>query len=145
MKHLNGPIRTSSDRHSSSRKSRLARAVQAGVPRVSLVENLENRVMLSFTPIAQPNAAYTSSTHLIAISAADGTTTTSETDGVETVTSGTTLTRDGPHDVGTWNSPPNAETATPRVDFNAAATAVTLTLAHPQANLGWKSNPMPAA
>src|SRR5260370_31104825 len=51
------------------------------------LERLEERTLLSFTPIAQPTAAYVAATtNMSASIPADGTTLTTLTDGTETVT-----------------------------------------------------------
>ena len=88
------------------------------------LEKLEDRTLLSFTPIAQPGdnlpngTVYTAgTTNLASDIPADGTTTTSLTDGIETVSFSQTMTAATVPGGGfsNWGSPPNTETNTPRV------------------------------
>jgi hypothetical protein len=85
-----------------------------------------------FNPIAQPNAAYTSSTTLIDISGIpDGTTgITSVTDGIQTVSFDQSLEKgtSGSSGWATWNSPPAVETNTPPVLFRLSTNSLTLSL-----------------
>ena len=116
-----------------SRKTALTRPFEG-----ARLERLEERVLMTFTPIALPNAAYTSATHLIAITPPDGTVISSVSDGIETVSFSPTLTTATVPSGGwnNWNSPPDAETSTPRVAFNATATTETFTLSTPAATFG---------
>ncbi len=116
-----------------SRKTGLTRPFEG-----ANLERLEERVLMTFTPIAQPNAAYTSATTLIPITPPDGTVISSVSDGIETVSFSPTLTTATVPAGGwnNWNSPPNAETSTPRVVFNATATTETFTLSTPAATFG---------
>jgi uncharacterized repeat protein (TIGR01451 family) len=102
------------------------------------VEALESRTLLSFTQIPQPNAAYTSGTTLIPITIADGATTTSLSDGTETVSLNQTMTAATVPAGGfnNWGSPPNTESSTPRVLFNDAVDTVTLSLSKPANEFG---------
>jgi len=70
----------------------------------------------SFVIIAQPNAAYTSSTTLIPITGNDFDTTTSLSDANLTVTFSTLMEKFSvPTTWTSWSSPPDAETSTPNV------------------------------
>lgn len=98
-----------------------------------------------FTQISTPDAAYTSSTTLIPITAANGTTgVNSVTDGSQTITLSTGLTAGqvGVSGWGTWNSPPNAETATPKVLLrNSTLASLELTLSTPTTTFGFELEP----
>src|SRR6516225_11019966 len=82
-----------------------------------IIERLEERTLLSFTPIAQPDAAYTGgTTNLASHIPADGTALTSLSDGTETITFSSTVTAATvPSTFTTWGSPPATESSTPRV------------------------------
>src|SRR5262245_35013938 len=77
------------------------------------LEALEPRTLLSFTPISLPDSTYTGSTTKIEITTPDGSTTTSITDGTETVTFSQTMTA---ATIGNgwsnWGDPPNTESST---------------------------------
>jgi hypothetical protein len=97
-----------------------------------------------FTPINTPDASYTSATTLIPITAANGTTMTSLTGGSTTITFSTALTaaQVGVSGWSTWNSPPNAETATPRVAARyTTLTTFTIDLSTPQTTFGFEAEP----
>jgi len=98
-----------------------------------------------FTQISLPDAAYTSSTALIPITAANGTTgVNSVTDGSQTITLSTGLqaAQAGVSGWATWNSPPNAETATPKVLARYTTLAsLTLTLSTPATTFGFELEP----
>jgi hypothetical protein len=103
----------------------------------SRLEVLEERTLLSFTPIAQPGdtlpngLVYTAgTTNLASDIPANGNTTTSLTDGTETVSFSQTMTAATPPSGGwsNWGSPPNTESNTPRVLFNSSIDSVTLSL-----------------
>lgn len=93
-----------------------------------------------FTPIAQPNAAYTSSTTLIDISGIpDGTTgILSVTDGTQTVSFDQTVEKETAGGAGwaTWGSPPNTESSTPPVLIRSTTNSLTLNLAVPSTTFG---------
>jgi hypothetical protein len=99
-------------------------------------------------PINDPNAAYQAATNKISITAADGTSATSVTDGFQTVTASSTLTAGtvvpNMQSLGifpTWGSPPQTESATPRaLDGNGAAT-ITFTLSQPMHTFGLEAQP----
>lgn len=73
------------------------------------------QVRADFIPIAQPDAAYLAATTLIPITVADDEIVTSLSDGFQTITIDPTLAKTVPTTWLEWGSPPNAETATPRV------------------------------
>ena len=109
------------------------------------LEKLEDRTLLSFTPIAPPadtlpngNVYTAGTTNLASGIPANGTTTTSLTDGIETVNFSQTMTAATVPGGGwsNWGSPPNTESNTPRVLFNAAIDTVTLSLSTPAATFG---------
>jgi uncharacterized repeat protein (TIGR01451 family) len=109
-----------------------------------LLETLEDRTLLSFTQIPQPDSAYTGGTTNLAGSIpADHTTLTSLSDGTETITFSETMTAGTvPTTWATWNSPPNTESATPRVLSGDAGTSpVSLTLSIPANEFGFEMEP----
>jgi hypothetical protein len=74
------------------------------------------QVRADFIPIAQPDAAYLAATTLIPITDDDGVPVTSLTDGFQTITiDSTPIAATVPTTWDTWSSPPDSETATPRV------------------------------
>ena len=84
--------------------------------------------------IANPDATYIASTTLIPITGTDYTEVTSISDGIATVTfSDVRLMVTVPLYWGSWSSPPNAESSTPRVLFsiNPLATSLTFTFNEP--------------
>ena len=98
-----------------------------------------------FTQIPSPDGAYTGSTTLIPITSANGTTgITSVTAGSQTITLSTGLqaAQVGVSGWSTWNSPPNAETHTPKV-LAAYSTlpSLTLTLSTPTTKFGFELEP----
>jgi len=106
------------------------------------MEVLEDRRLLAFSVINQPTAAYESSTTNIPIAVSDGTNVNSLADAKETVSFDTTMTAATvPTTWGTWGSPPNTETATPRVLFNSSANTITLTLSAPTTQFGVEMEP----
>ena len=111
----------------------------------SRLEALEERTLLSFTPILQPGGTlpsgivYTAgTTNLESDIPANGTTTTALTDGTETVGFSQTMTAATVPASGwsNWGSPPNTESNTPRVLFNASTDSVTLSLSKAAAAFG---------
>ena len=100
--------------------------------------------MAQFTQISSPTALYTSQTTVITFANPDLSTVTSITGGGQTVTfSGSTVTaRTVPSGGwGTWASPPNTESATPRVLAAVNATTLTLTLSAPASTFGFEVEP----
>lgn len=97
-----------------------------------------------FTPISTPDAAYTSGTVAIPITAVNGTSLTSVTDGTMTMTLSTAMTA---HTVpgggwSTWNTPPATESATPRVlGVYTPLTTQTITLSQPTTTFGVEIEP----
>src|SRR5262249_47435859 len=89
------------------------------------LERLEERTLLSFTPISQPTGAYTgATTNMGAQIPADGSTTGALNDGTETVTFSQTMTAATVPAGGynNWGSPPNTEAnAGTRVLFETAS------------------------
>jgi hypothetical protein len=97
-----------------------------------------------FSAISTPASAYTGATTPISISAADGTALTSLTNGIETITFSTSFyARTVPSAYwGTWGSPPNTESSTPRVLANTGPiTSVTLALSLPASTFGFEIEP----
>jgi hypothetical protein len=99
----------------------------------------------AFVQIPQPNAAYTSSTTLLPITAPDFTNLNTLSDANLTVTFSATMeTFTVPTTWGTWNTPPAVETSTPRVlspfDF-ANVTSVTLSFSSPLSTFGLEAQP----
>jgi hypothetical protein len=96
-----------------------------------------------FTTFATPTPAYTGSTTVIPIPGANLSTTTSLTDGTETLTFSSTVdVRTVPSGGwATWNSPPAVESATPRVIAAVSATTLTITLSSPRTTFGIEIEP----
>jgi hypothetical protein len=98
----------------------------------------------TFTPISTPGGTYTSSTAVMPITPANNTIMNSITDGTQTITFSTPLTV---HTVpgggwATWGSPPNTESATPKVlGTYTSITTATLTLAVPSSTFGFEIEP----
>jgi hypothetical protein len=91
----------------------------------------------AFTPIAQPDAAYTSSTTLIPITIADFATTTSLADAFLTVTFDHTLTAATvPTSFNNWGSPPNTESNSPRIIGEMTGGELALTFSRPVGTFG---------
>lgn len=101
--------------------------------------------LAQFTPISTPDAAYTGSTTLLPITAANGTTNVSSlTDGTMTLTLATPLQAAQATVSGwsTWNSPPNAETAAPKVLARySTLDSQTITLSPPSSAFGMEIEP----
>ena len=120
----------------------MKRYVLAGICWLSLWVALP--ALAQFVPISAPNLAYTSGTTQIAIAAADGTSVSSVSDGVQTLTLSTNL---DVHTVpgggwNTWGSPPDTEGATPRVlGIYTALTTETITLSAPKTTFGIELEP----
>jgi hypothetical protein len=94
-----------------------------------------------FTPIAQPDAAYTSSTTLIDISGIpDGTTgITSVTQGPQTLNFDQSLTKASvPIGWATWGSPPNTESNTPPVLFQTTSNTLQILMSLPTTTFGFE-------
>lgn len=112
---------------------------------MSLLGLAATSAFAQFTQISSPDAPYTSSTTLIPITAANGMAgVTSVTAGSQTITLSTGLSAAQVGVVGwaTWNSPPNAETATPKVLARYTTLAsLTLTLSTPATTFGFELEP----
>src|SRR5271157_3570941 len=118
----------------------------------SRLEVLEERTLLSFTPIAQPvdtlpnGTVYTAGTSLIAITTADGLNLTpdSVTDGTETVSFNqpmTAATSPASSWFAVWGTPPAVESANTKLAFETASNSLTLTLSKPASVLGVEMAP----
>lgn len=96
-----------------------------------------------FITFATPTPAYTSGTTVMSIPGADFSTTSTLTDGTETLTFSSAVSARTVPGGGwaTWNSPPAVESHTPRVLFANAATTLTITLSPPQAVFGFELEP----
>ncbi len=107
------------------------------------MESLEERTLLSFTIIPQPTAAYeAATTNMSGSIPADLTTTTTLSDGVETVTFDQTVTAATvPGTFNNWGSPPNTESATPRIVGSMAGNSLTLTLSRATDEFGLEMEP----
>jgi hypothetical protein len=107
------------------------------------LERLEERNLLSFTPIPQPVAAYTGATTNLAPSIpANGTSLTSLADATETINfSSSVIAGTVPTTFATWNSPPAVESSTPRVLIDGGATSLTLNLSHAARTFGFEAEP----
>jgi parallel beta-helix repeat protein len=109
------------------------------------LERLEERTLLSFTPIAQPVAGYTAgTTNLTGAFPTPGSTTSSITDGTEILNFSSPLTAEqvpfGPFSP-TWGVPPNVESATPRILTDLGGTGLTITLSRPASTFGFELSP----
>ncbi len=105
------------------------------------LESLEERTLLSFTPIPQPTAAYVNTTtNMSASIPGNGTSINNLADGTQTVHfSHAVIAQTVPIGWSTWNSPPATESATPRVLTDIGATTLTLTLAEPAIIFGFEA------
>jgi hypothetical protein len=102
----------------------------------SVVERLEERTLLSFTVIPQPNAAYLAATTGIPIPTPDFTPVSSITDGTETVSISPTM-QTFQTLPGGWNLPPATQSAFPNTLFNTTPGGpITLTLSKPASEFG---------
>jgi uncharacterized repeat protein (TIGR01451 family) len=137
---LQSIVRTPARRNSWKRpaKRQVGRFISPAAAQV-----LEDRTLLSFTPIAQPDAAYTGGTVNLAGSIpGDGAFVGAVTDGTETVTFSSSVgTGTVPASWSTWNSPPATESATPRVLEAIGANSLTLTLSDPASTFGIELEP----
>ena len=110
------------------------------------LERLEDRTLLSFTPIALPgdtlpnSVVYTSgTTNLASLIPMDGDTTTTLTDGTQTLTFSRAMTAaTAPTTWANWGSPPNTESATPRVLYTTSESPLTLNLSKPADVFGFE-------
>lgn len=98
-----------------------------------------------FFPILMPDPTYLGSTSLIPITAPNGSSVSSITDGTQTVTIHATSVA---HTVpaggwATWDAPPFAETATPRVLSDYSSRYLVLTLSSPVSVFGLEAEPNP--
>ncbi|MBL8697748.1 MAG: hypothetical protein JNK67_05225 [Alphaproteobacteria bacterium] len=93
--------------------------------------------------IASPDLAYTSSTTLMPITAPDFTNINSVTDGIVTVSFSSPMNvRTVPGGGwGSWSSPPNSESATPRVAYSNGATSMTFTFSEALDMFGFEVEP----
>lgn len=97
-----------------------------------------------FTPISTPNSTYTSTTTVIPIASANGTTVTTLSSGAQTLTLSPTVSARAVPGGGwsTWNSPPAVESATPRVlAVYTSRTTQTITLSAPSTTFGVEIEP----
>jgi len=100
---------------------------------------LATSTIASATVIVNPDAAYTSSTTLINIPGADLTTTNILTNGTVTINFDQTMTvATVPDTWATWNTPPNAETATPRILYNDTGLVFSFNLSVGVTTLGFE-------
>jgi large repetitive protein len=115
------------------------------------MERLEDRTLLSFSPIAQPGdplpggTVYTAgTTNLSAEIPADGDTVTSLSESGETLNFSYALTAATvPPTWATWGSPPATESATPRVLDTAGSEApLTISLSQPANVFGFEAEPL---
>ncbi|MDD4888483.1 MAG: FG-GAP-like repeat-containing protein [Phycisphaerae bacterium] len=136
MSRTNGRFRTRKLRSQNRQQTERAGASP-------LLENLECRVLLSFTPIALPITAYINATTNMAASIpADATPLNTLTDGTETLALSDTVTAGTvPGTWTTWNSPAAVESATPRVLNDTGSTSLTITLSVPADVFGFEAEP----
>jgi len=95
-----------------------------------------------FTPISQPDASYIASSALLPITAQDFDAVSSLSLGPNTVSFDVPLVAlTVPTTWGTWGSPPDVETATPRVLWTNGATSLTLSFSLPLQLFGAEAQP----
>ena len=118
--------------------------VNTDFPQLPVPKTALPLLLSSFTPIPLPDAAYQASTTLIGLaSISDGTPLGSITDGTQTVTFDTILTKET---VGaywsTWSSPPFSESSAPPILVSGGA-SLALSLALPSSIFGFELEPDP--
>jgi hypothetical protein len=96
-----------------------------------------------FSVISTPASSYTSATTLMSIPGANSSTTSTLTDGAETLTFSSTLTVATVPSGGwsTWNSPPATESSTPKVLWGNGLTSLTITLSSGATIFGFEIEP----
>jgi hypothetical protein len=125
--------------HSSKPRQGIYRAVIVGLGMLALVTPA---VDAGFVPIAQPDAAYLSASTLLPITGADFDLVPSLSTGSFSVTFDTDLVAlTVPTTWTSWGSPPDVETATPRVLWTNGATSLTLTFNAPLVLFGLEAQP----
>ncbi len=126
-----------------STRNQLSATMRKKTQRRTTLERLEERALLSFAPIPQPDAAYLAATTNIPITIADGTTTTSLADATETVTFSQAMTAATVPAGGwtTWGAPPATESSTPRVLSSDTSNSVTVSFSRPTATFGVEMEP----
>ncbi|WP_309643293.1 PEPxxWA-CTERM sorting domain-containing protein [Phenylobacterium sp.] len=90
------------------------------------------------TQIMTPDVAYTSSTVLLPITAADFTSVSSVTDGILTVTFDTSEARTVGSGWSTWGSPPDTEGSTPKIAYTNGLTTITFQSSAPMGIFGFE-------
>jgi PEP-CTERM motif len=96
----------------------------------------------AFVAIPQPDVAYTSGTNLISFGDSDFFTLSSISDGTQTVNFDIPMVAlTTPATWASWGSPPNTESATPRVLWTNGFTSATLTLANSTTLFGFELEP----
>jgi len=95
-----------------------------------------------FIPIAMPDAAYLSGTSSLGVAAPDFDVLTSLTDGTQTASFDIGLVAlSVPTTWASWGSPPNTESATPRVLWTNGFTSMAINLALPSFTFGFEAQP----
>src|SRR4051794_13382270 len=114
--------RSSTPTRPASSGRRASRRRAAFQPRL-LDTLLEDRTLLAFTLPSLPTAAYVAGTHLIPITGADNVSILSISDGTETVSFSSNMRTQTVPGGGwnNWGSPPETESATPRVLYSLGA------------------------
>ena len=98
--------------------------------------------LADFVPIAQPDAGYLSTTTLLPVSAPDFDVVSSLSNATETVTFDVDLVAlTVPTSWTSWGSPPNTESATPRVLWSNGFTSLAVTLSAPALTFGFEAQP----
>jgi hypothetical protein len=96
----------------------------------------------NFIPIAQPDAAYLSATALLGFAAPDFGVVGSLTDGTQTATFDIAMVAlTVPTTWSSWGSPPNTESATPRVLWTNGFTSLQISLGTPTFTFGFEAQP----
>ncbi|MDP3853922.1 MAG: PEPxxWA-CTERM sorting domain-containing protein [Phenylobacterium sp.] len=95
------------------------------------------------TQIVNPDLAYTSSTTLLPITAADFAPVSSVTDGVFTVTFNPGQARTVGSGWATWGSPPDTEGSTPKIVYTSGQTSITFLSSGPMSVFGFEAEGNP--
>lgn len=119
-----------------------SRRILPAVCAVALVVAWAAPATAGFVPIAQPGAAYLGATALLPVSGADFDVVPSLAGGGVTATFDVGLTiLTTPTSWGSWGSPPDTESATPRVLWTNGLTELTITFSQPVSLFGLEAQP----
>jgi PEP-CTERM motif len=109
---------------------------------LGLVALLSGAARADFIPIGSPDATYLGATSSLGVSAADFDVVTALSDGTQVAAFDIgTVALTVPTTWATWGSPPNTESATPRVLWTNGFTSMTINLALPSFIFGFEAQP----